>query len=410
MTLIKKPQKFLTDKVTSIEVAIQQANYIIAQWISQDIEIREEIKKRILLQGLIYTKVKKTTKDEKKIRNYYDYKIPIKYIKNHNVLAINRAVELEVVSLGFEYKFENFVSFILYKIDRKKINENNFKAPIIDALKRLISYSVEREIFNDLFARAEKSVPLKFFQILLRNFLIHAIDNVNILAIDPGFKNGCKLVVLNKNGDVLEIGKIFPHEPLLCVSDANKYTLNLIKKHNIDIIVIGNGTASRETEYFISNLIKSKNLNNVKYTIVSEVGASVYSASKVALEEFPDLSVEEKSAINIGRKFLDPLNEYVKIDPKSIGVGQYQHDVNQKELQNYLTFKVQKVVNEIGVDINTATKSILTYVSGLSEKLAEKIVQYRRENGDFKDRKDIKNVKGLGAKTYEQAHWIFKNL
>ncbi|UWV82631.1 helix-hairpin-helix domain-containing protein [Mycoplasmopsis cynos] len=196
----------------------------------------------------------------------------------------------------------------------------------------------------------------------------------------------------------------------MCVSDANKYTLNLIKKHNIDIIVIGNGTASRETEYFISNLIKSKNLNNVKYTIVSEVGASVYSASKVALEEFPDLSVEEKSAINIGRKFLDPLNEYVKIDPKSIGVGQYQRDVNQKELQNYLTFKVQKVVNEIGVDINTATKSILTYVSGLSEKLAEKIVQYRRENGDFKDRKDIKNVKGLGAKTYEQAHWIFKNL
>ncbi|WP_322960183.1 helix-hairpin-helix domain-containing protein [Mycoplasmopsis cynos] len=400
----KEAQKFLTDKVTSIEVAIQQANYIIAQWISQDIEIREEIKKRILLQGLIYTKFKKTAKDEKaKFRNYYDYKIPIKYIKNHNVLAINRAVELEVISLGFEYKFENFVSFILYKIDRKKINENNFKAPIIDALKRLILPSVEREIFNDLFARAEKSAIEIFSNSVEKLLNSPAIDNVNILAIDPGFKNGCKLAVLNKNGDVLEIGKIFPHEPLLCVSDANKYTLNLIKKHNIDIIVIGNGTASRETEYFISNLIKSKNLNNVKYTIVSEVGASVYSASKVALEEFPDLSVEEKSAINIGRKFLDPLNEYVKIDPKSIGVGQYQHDVNQKELQNYLTFKVQKVVNEIGVDINTATKSILTYVSGLSEKLAEKIVQYRRENGDFKDRKDIKNVKGLGAKTYEQA-------
>ncbi|SYV97540.1 RNA (S1 domain)-binding protein [Mycoplasmopsis edwardii] len=288
-------------------------------------------------------------------------------------------------------------------VDKRKINSENLKEPILDSLKRLILPSVEREVFAELFAKAEASAIEIFSNSVEKLLNAPAIDNVNILSIDPGFKNGCKVAVLNKNGDLLKVEKIYPHEPIKKVDEANKIIADLITKYNTDIVVIGNGTASRETERFVANLIKKYNFANLKYTIVSEVGASIYSASKIAIEEFPDLSVEERSAVNIGRKFLDPLNEYVKIDPKSIGVGQYQHDVNQKELENYLTFKVQKVVNEIGVDINSATKSILTYISGLSEKLAENIVQYRKENGEFKDRNEIKKVKGLGAKTFEQA-------
>nr|WP_318024295.1 Tex-like N-terminal domain-containing protein [Mycoplasmopsis edwardii] len=400
----EEAKKYLSDKVISIEFAITQANYIIAQWISQNINIKEEIKNRIYTFALIKTKVKKNAEDEKeKFKIYYDYSIPVKYIKNHNVLAINRGVNLRILNLSFDYKIENFVSYVLYMVDKRKINSENLKEPILDSLKRLILPSVEREVFAELFAKAEASAIEIFSNSVEKLLNAPAIDNVNILSIDPGFKNGCKVAVLNKNGDLLKVEKIYPHEPIKKVDEANKIIADLITKYNTDIVVIGNGTASRETERFVANLIKKYNFANLKYTIVSEVGASIYSASKIAIEEFPDLSVEERSAVNIGRKFLDPLNEYVKIDPKSIGVGQYQHDVNQKELENYLTFKVQKVVNEIGVDINSATKSILTYISGLSEKLAENIVQYRKENGEFKDRNEIKKVKGLGAKTFEQA-------
>ncbi|AKF41043.1 RNA-binding protein S1 [Mycoplasmopsis canis] len=396
-------KKYLTKDVATVEFAIEQVNYIIAQWISQDLNIKEEIKQRIYNFGLLRTKLKKNANDERqKFKIYYDFSSPIKYIKNHNILAINRAVNLNIVSLSFDYKIENFISYILYMIDRRKINENNFKPAIIDSLKRLILPSIEREIFNELFAKAEIAAIEIFSNSVEKLLNTPAIDNVRLLSIDPGFKNGCKIAALNKNGDVLAIDKIYPHEPFKKIKESSEIVLKLINKYDIDIIVIGNGTASRETERFISDLIKNNKIT-VKYTVVSEVGASVYSASKVAIEEFPDLSVEERSAINIGRKFLDPLNEYVKIDPKSIGVGQYQHDVNQKELDNYLTFKVQKVVNEIGVDVNSATKSILTYISGLSSKLAENIVKHRQENGDFKDRNDLKKVKGLGAKTFEQS-------
>lgn len=397
-------KKYLNDKIPTIEFALEQANYIIAQWISQNTEIKDEIKKRIYSFGVLKTTAKKNKEDPKeKFKLYYDFKLPIKYLKNHNILAINRAVNLNIVLLSFDYKFDHFVSYILYILDRKKLNEVNLKDPIIDSLKRLILPSVEREIFSELFAKAETSAIQIFSNSVEKLLNTPAIDNVTLLSIDPGFKNGCKIAVLNKNGDLLEVAKIYPTEPRKEILKSQKIVLELIKKHNVDIIVIGNGTASRETEKFISDLIKEYKLTNLKYTIVSEVGASIYSASQVAIDEFPELSVEERSAVNIGRKFLYPLNEYVKIDPKSIGVGQYQHDVNQKELDHYLTFKVQKVVNKVGVDLNLATKEILTYISGLSSKHAQNIIEHRKEKGEFKNRLEVLEVKGIGQKTYEQA-------
>lgn len=397
-------KKYLNDKIPTIEFALEQANYIIAQWISQNTEIKDEIKKLIYSFGVLKTTVKKNKEDPKeKFKLYYDFKLPIKYLKNHNILAINRAVNLNIVLLSFDYKFDHFVSYILYILDRKKLNEVNLKDPIIDSLKRLILPSVEREIFSELFAKAETSAIEIFSNSVEKLLNTPAIDNVTLLSIDPGFKNGCKIAVLNKNGDLLEVAKIYPTEPRKEILKSQKIVLELIKKHNVDIIVIGNGTASRETEKFISDLIKEYKLTNLKYTIVSEVGASIYSASQVAIDEFAELSVEERSAVNIGRKFLYPLNEYVKIDPKSIGVGQYQHDVNQKELDHYLTFKVQKVVNKVGVDLNLATKEILTYISGLSSKHAQNIIEHRKEKGEFKNRLEVLEVKGIGQKTYEQA-------
>ncbi|RIV16690.1 helix-hairpin-helix domain-containing protein [Mycoplasmopsis gallopavonis] len=401
--LVLEAKKYLTENVPTVEFALEQANYIIAQWISQDFEIRSAIKNNLLTYSQIKTEVKKNTEDSgEKFKNYYDYKIPLKYIKNHNVLAINRGVNQKILKLSFEYNSDYLVTLILKKVDKKRINKNNLLLAIHDSLKRLILPSLEREIFNDLFAKAEESAINIFANSVEKLLLAPAIKGHNILAIDPAFVNGCKLAALNENGDLLEIAKIYPHAPLFKKQEAMRIATEMITKHQIDIVVIGNGTASRETEEFISNLLKSTNLQ-FKYAIVSEVGASVYSASKIAIEEFPNLSVEERSAINIGRKFLDPLNELVKIDPKSIGVGQYQHDLNQKELTQYLDFKVEKVVNLVGVDLNTATKSILTKIAGLSQKIAENIIQYRHQNGSFTNRNELKKVKGLGPKAFEQS-------
>ncbi|WP_406614249.1 helix-hairpin-helix domain-containing protein [Mycoplasma corogypsi] len=396
-------KKYLTDEVKTVEFAIEQSNYIIAQWISQDFNIRSAIKEQILNYGSIITKVKKDAPDpDQKFKNYYDYRSPIKFIKNHNILAINRAVNLKVVQLSFDYKEQYLETIILKVIDKTRNNKNNVIDALHDSLKRLILPSVEREIFNDLFEKAEKSAIEIFSNNVEKLLLAPAIKNVNILSIDPAFANGCKLAALNENGDVLGIAKIFPNAPHKKVDEAKKITLAMLQKYKINIIVIGNGTASRETEYFIANLIKENKLD-VKYAIVSEVGASVYSASKVAIAEFPDLDVQERSAINIGRKFLDPLNELVKIDPKSIGVGQYQHDLNQKQLTQYLDFKVEKVVNLVGVDINTATKEILTHIAGLTPKLAENLIEHRQQNGSFANRNEIKKVKGIGPKSFEQC-------
>ncbi|QNM93387.1 helix-hairpin-helix domain-containing protein [Mycoplasma sp. Pen4] len=400
-------KKYLNENVPNVEFALEQANYIIAQWISQDVDVREQIKNNILTFGAIETsKSKKADElDEgQKFKNYYEYKIPVKYIKNHNVLAINRADKLGIIKVKFNYNDSYLERIILKRFNKTRNNKENIIDAIKDSLKRLILPSVEREIFNDLFDKAEKSAIQIFSDSVEKLLQAPATSGHTILAIDPAFVNGCKLAALNENGDVLEINKIYPNPPLNKTKDAARIVLDMLRKHAIDIVVIGNGTASRETEAFIANLIKDNNLG-IKYAIVSEVGASVYSASKIAIEEFPDLSVEERSAINIGRKFLDPLNELVKIDPKSIGVGQYQHDLNQKELEHYLNFKVSKVVNKVGVDINTATKQILTHIAGLSPKNAENIIEYRNDknNKSFESRFEVKKVKGIGAKTFEQC-------
>ncbi|QDF65050.1 Tex-like N-terminal domain-containing protein [Mycoplasma nasistruthionis] len=404
---IREAKKYVDNaNIPSVEFALENANYIIAQWISQDFNIRETIKQNIIAYGTINTsKGKKIEEDTtKKFQNYYEYKIPIKYIKNHNVLAINRAEKLGYIKVNFDYKQEYLEIIILKVIDKSRNNKNNVYDALKDSLKRLILPSIEREIFSDLFEVAQSSAIQIFSNNVEKLLKAPAVSGHNILAIDPAFVNGCKLAALSENGEVKGIDVIYPNEPRKQVDKAREIMTKMIKQHNIDIIVIGNGTASRETERFVADLIKHLNLN-IKYAIVSEVGASVYSASQVAIEEFPTLSVEQRSAINIGRKFLDPLNELVKIDPKSIGVGQYQHDVNQKELESYLNFKVNKVVNETGVDLNTATKAILTYVAGLSKRHAQNIIDYRnsKKNPKFESRDEVKKVAGIGAKTFEQC-------
>ncbi|VEU76532.1 Tex-like N-terminal domain-containing protein [Mycoplasmopsis columboralis] len=402
-------KKYLNEKVTSVEMALEYAYYIIAQMLAQDLDLRKKTKDRILQYGFIVTaKNPKAVDENETFKIYYEYRSLIKYIKNHNIMAINRGVDSKILKMSFEYQKQYIVDDYLWKYDRKKINRTSMQISVEDALKRLILPSLEREIFSDLFAKAESSAIVLFSNLVEKMLNGPAVQGHNIIAIDPAFANGCKLAPLDQNGVVLdEVVKIFPPFAAKFTSAKNvelaeKITLDLIKKHNISIIVIGNGTASRETEKFISDLIKKHNLK-VEYAVVSEVGASVYSASESAREEFPNLDEQQRSAINIGRKYLDPLNELIKIDPKSLGVGQYQHDVNQKELQNYLDFKVQKVVSSIGVDLNTATKEILTYVPGLSKKHAQNIIDHKKENGVFTSRNALKKVKGIGEKTFEQA-------
>ncbi|VEU75512.1 RNA (S1 domain)-binding protein [Mycoplasmopsis maculosa] len=402
-------KKYLNEKVTTVEFAIEQAEFIISQIISQDIDNRNFIKKQIYSYGTIVSKIKKNAIDEKRIfEQYYDYKENIKRIPNHRILAISRAEDLKIVS----YSIENInIQKILYELNNKyfkikttgKIIYNALK----DSLERLIIPSIEREIKSELFERAEIEAIKLFAENVETMLMAPAVKNKRILAIDPAFVNGCKIAILDEQGSFIAKDIIYPNAPKYHIDHATKVINNLIDKYKINVIVIGNGTASRETEKFISDLIKEKrklmpNLQ-IHYAIVSEVGASVYSASEIAIKEFPDLNVEERSAINIGRRFQDPLNELIKIDPKSIGVGQYQHDVNQKDLSKALDFKVDKAVNLVGVDLNTATNEILGYVSGLSKTLAKNIIDYRNEIKKFENRKQLLKVKGLGAKAYEQS-------
>ncbi|WP_373435629.1 Tex-like N-terminal domain-containing protein [Metamycoplasma equirhinis] len=402
-------KKYICDKLKTEEEVLSQTKFIIAQNISQDIKAREFIKHQLWNFGTIKTKLKKNAVDEEKtFEQYYDYSEKTNKIPNHRILAITRAEDKKIISYDISYNEK----YIIYNLNemffKNKRTAKLVQECILDALDRLLMPSLIREVKNELFARAEEDAIKVFASNLEKMLLWPATKNKRILAIDPAYVNGCKLAALDGNGNFLEKGIIFPHthnkeEWFESINVVNSF----IDKHKIDLIVIGNGTASRETEEFISKLLshrKEKHQGeNVKYAIVSEVGASVYSASKIAQEEFPDLQVEYRSAINIGRKFQDPLNELIKIDPKSIGVGQYQHDVDQKKLGEELLFKINKVVNLIGVDLNSATKVILSYISGLSKTIAENIVQCRMENGNFKSRAELKKVKGLGPKAYEQS-------
>ena len=399
-----KAQLFLNDEVTTIEDAIEGAKDIIAERISDNPQYRSKILKDVYNQGLIVSSKKKKAEDEKQTFSmYYDYNEPIKRIANHRVLAMNRGEKEKVLSIKIDFD----TTRIQREIENVEIKTQNEATPFIkeaiqDSLKRLILPSIEREIRGDLTQNAE-SHAIDVFSENLRNLLLQPpMKGKQILGVDPAFRTGCKLAVVNPFGTFIAKGVIYPHPPISKVESAEKELVKMISDYDIELLAIGNGTASRETEQFVAQVIKKYQLQ-AQFIIVNEAGASVYSASEIARQEFPDFQVEERSAVSIGRRVQDPLSELVKIDPKSIGVGQYQHDVNQKDLSRALTFVVETAVNQVGVDVNTASKSLLQYVSGLTSTIAQNIIDYREENGPIKHHKEISRIKRLGAKTFEQS-------
>lgn len=396
-------KKFLNDNVKTIDDAITGAKYIIAEWISDNAYYRKWIRSYFFKNGVVTSKLKKKDADANKTYEmYYDFTEPVKHIKPHRVLAINRGENEKILSVNIEVNNEEVLSYLESKIIKK---DSPVKPYVIDAIKdsykRLIFPSMEREIRSELTSQSEDA-SIEVFKGNLENLLLIApMKNKRVLGFDPAFRTGCKLAVVDETSKVLNISVIYPHEPHNKWNEAKETIKDLINKYKIDIIAIGNGTASRESEKLVSETLKE--INNCKYAIVSEAGASVYSASKLAIDEFPDLTVEKRSAVSIARRLQDPLNELVKIDPKSIGVGQYQHDVSQKKLGESLDFTVEKCVNNVGVDINTASPSILKYISGLTKSAIDKIIKYRETNGKIKSRKEIKKKKLLSDKAYEQS-------
>ena len=397
--------KFLNDNVKTKEDAIEGAKYIIAEYISDNAYYRKWIRNDIYNNSKIVTKKKKNVVDEKKVYEmYYDYSEDVKYIKPHRVLALNRGEKEGVLSVSLEYNKE----YIYNYLEKKLIKDENsecaiyVKDAIVDSYKRLIGPSVEREIRSELTEKSEEGAIEVFAKNLENYLLTPPMKDKMILGLDPAYRTGCKLAVIDYTGQMLDIKVIYPHEPKNDFEGSKKIVLDLIDKYNIDVIAIGNGTASRESETFIANVIKDAK-RSVSYIIVNEAGASVYSASKLAIEEFPNLHVEERSAISIARRLQDPLSELVKIDSKSIGVGQYQHDVKEKNLNEALDFVVSKSVNNVGVNINTASASILKYISGLTKKSIEKIIDFRNKHGRFNSRNELIDNKILSAKAYEQS-------
>lgn len=398
-------KEFLNENVKTVDDAITNAGYIIADWISDKPKYRKFIRKYYWYNGLVKGKLKKGAVDDAKVyETYYDFECKITSIKPHQILALSRADKEKVVTYSLSVKKDDIIKYLENEVigNKKSPLVNDMMVFIEDAWKRLIEPSMERDIKAELYDKASEFGIGEFGNNLENLLLTPPIKGSVVLGFDPAFRTGCKLAVLSETGEVLEIGVIYPHEPKKEVDMAEKIILALIQKHNIKIIAIGNGTASRESELFVANLIKKYNLD-VKYVIVSEAGASVYSASPLAKKEFPDYSVEQRSAVSIGRRLQDALSELVKIDPKSIGVGLYQHDLKQKELDDELGFVVSKVVNEVGVNLNNASDSILNYVSGLNKKVIGKILDYKKKNGSFKTREELKKVSGMDEKTFEQC-------
>ncbi|MFC0523695.1 Tex family protein [Pontibacillus salicampi] len=391
----------------TIEDVLQGVNDIIAEWISDEPSFREYIRQKTFDKGVMETvaKEKDQAKDEKGVfEMYYDYKEPIKSIASHRVLAVNRGEKEGVLKVNIDPPADIVTDYLHRKLVPKHISSHQelWKAAIEDAYKRLIHPSIEREIRNGLSEVAEEKA-IDIFSQNVRNLLLQPpLKGKVVLGWDPAYRTGCKLTVVDETGKVHAIKVIYPTPPKNDKAGAEKTILSLIEQYPIELIAIGNGTASRESEQFVAELIQKNNLD-IAYMIVNEAGASVYSASPLAREEFPDLQVEERSAISIARRVQDPLAELVKIDPKSIGVGQYQHDVGQKKLNQSLTFVVETVVNQVGVNVNTASSSLLQYVSGLSKAVATNVIKAREENGKFTDRKQLKKIPRLGAKTYEQS-------
>ena len=396
-------KKYLNENVKTAEDAIQGAKYIIAEWISDNAYYRKWIRGYFYKNGLIVSKLKKNAEDENKVYEmYYDYSENIKFIKPHRVLAMNRGENEKILSVSIEVNNDEIIDYLESKLIKK---DSPVKEYVVDAIKdsykRLINPSIEREIRSDLTSVSEDK-SIEVFKENLENLLLIApMKDKNVLGFDPAYRTGCKLAVVDSTSNVLNISVIYPHEPHNKWEEAKKVIKDLISKYNIDIVAIGNGTASRESEKLVSETLKE--VNGCKYAIVSEAGASVYSASPLAISEFPDLTVEKRSAVSIARRLQDPLNELVKIDPKSIGVGQYQHDVSQKKLSESLDFTVSKCVNNVGVNVNTASPSILKYISGMTKSAIDKIIKYREENGKIKSREELRKKKLLSEKVYEQA-------
>lgn len=395
---------FLNESVKTIDDAITNAGYIIADWISDNPKYRKYIRKYYWYNGVVTSKLKKNAEDPNKVYEiYYNFEAKITNIKPHQILAINRAEKEKIVTYSLSVDSKKVLEYLHDQVigNKKSPLVSDMETFIMDAWKRLLEPSLERDIKAELFDKASEFGIEEFGNNLENLLLTPPIKGSVVMGFDPAFRTGCKLAVLSPTGEVLEIGVIYPHEPKKEVDMAEKIMLALIQKHNVKIIAIGNGTASRESEAFVANLIKKYNLD-VKYVIVSEAGASVYSASPLAKREFPDYSVEQRSAVSIGRRLQDALSELVKIDPKSIGVGLYQHDLKQKELDEELSFVVSKIVNKVGVNLNNASESILNYVSGLNKTIIKKILDYRKKNGVIKSRRELESVEG-NAKAFEQS-------
>ena len=397
-------KKFLNENVKTSEEAIIGASFIIAEWISDNAAYRKWIRRFTFNEGVIQTKLKKNAADENKVYEmYYDFEERVKYAKPYRVMAINRAEKEKVISVSLVIDTDKIINYLKQKIIKKDAPFNYvIEDAIKDSYKRLIGPSIEREIRSDLTEEACMDA-IKNFGLNLENLLMQPPmkDNI-VLGFDPGFSNGCKLAVIDKSGKFLDSLIIKPFAKVGNIEKDKKIVADLIKKYGVNIISIGNGTASRESENFCSEMIKEYGLN-CKYVIVSEAGASIYSTEKIASDEFPNLSPNERSAVSIGRRLQDPLSELVKIPPFGMGVGSYQHDVPLKKLNDSLDFVVEKCVNSVGVNINTASFSLLKYVSGLTKKNIEKIINYREDKGKINSRQEIKKAKILSDKVYEQA-------
>ena len=401
-------KKFINDKVVDTESAVQGASYIIAEWISDNAYYRKWIRRYFYNNGVVVSKLKKGAVDDNKTYEmYYDFSEAVKYIKPHRILAINRGEKEKVLNVSIDVNKDEIISYLEKKLIKndKSYVVSYVNDAIADAYKRLIEPSIEREIRAELTEKGDEAAIENFSKNLEALLLTPPLKEKVVLAFDPGFVNGCKLAVIDKTGKYLDSIVIKPFlksDEEKRIAMSQEVVAQLIKKYNVEIIAIGNGTASRESEKFCADMIKKYNLA-CKYVIVSEAGASIYSASPQAIEEFPDLAVEKRSAVSIGRRLQDPLAELVKIPPEGIGVGLYQHDVSQKNLSESLDFVVEKCVNSVGVNVNTASPSLLKYVSGITKSAINKIISYREKVGRISSREELKKEKILTPKAYEQA-------
>lgn len=395
-------QKYTNSKVFDVDDAINGAIDIVAQWINERIAIRQKIRGLFWRTGAMHSKLVKGKEQEaEKFKDYFDFQEAIKKIKSHRILALLRGQEEGFLKVAIEPDKQEGLTIIKQTIIKPHSPfEKELETAIKEAYTRLIKPAIETEIRNELKAQADVEAIKVFAENLRQLLLLPPLGGKRVLAIDPGYKSGCKIVCLNENGDLLHNETIYPHAPQNETKLAQKKIATLTNQYKIEAIAIGNGTAARETENFIKN---TGFTTDVKVFVVNEAGASIYSASPIAREEFPTFDVTVRGSVSIGRRLMDPLAELVKIDPKSIGVGQYQHDVDQKLLQQQLDLVVESCVNKVGVDLNVASKYLLTYISGIGAQLAENIVNYRKENGGFTSREELKKVPKLGPKAYEQA-------